>query len=42
MTEIMKWVAVEGGICCVCGTASSNVKCGAHTNDSTSYFDFLL
>jgi hypothetical protein len=28
----------------VCGTASSNVnnKCGVHTNNSNSYFDFHL
>jgi len=27
----------------VCRTATSNVsKCGAHTNNSTSYFDFPL
>ena len=29
ISENMKWVAMEGVICCVCGTVSSNVKCGA-------------
>jgi len=36
-------VAGVGGGIYMCRKASSNVsKCGTHTNNSTSYFDFLL
>jgi hypothetical protein len=42
MSENMKRVVMEGGNL-LCGTASGNVnKHGAHTNNSTSYLDFLL